>query len=76
MTPVTVFAGQTVAVFGLGGSGSSPRRRSSPAARSVDAWDDNEHAREKARGAGLTIEDLAAADWRVSPRSCSRPACR
>ena len=37
----------------------SPRKRWSRAAPRVAVWDDNEHAREKARAAGLRIENLA-----------------
>ncbi len=64
MTPVTVFAGQSVAVFGLGGSGFVTAQALVAGGARVNVWDDNEHAREKARAAGLRIENLASADWR------------
>ncbi|MGA2636133.1 UDP-N-acetylmuramoyl-L-alanine--D-glutamate ligase [Methylocella sp.] len=64
MTPVTVFAGQSVAVFGLGGSGFVTAQALVAGGAHVNVWDDNEHAREKARAAGLRIENLAGADWR------------
>jgi UDP-N-acetylmuramoylalanine--D-glutamate ligase len=64
MTPVTVFEGKPVAVFGLGGSGLVSAEALVAGGARVIVWDDNEHAREKARAAGLRIENLAAADWR------------
>ncbi len=64
MTPVTVFQGQSVAVFGLGGSGFVTAQALVAGGARVYVWDDNEHAREKARAAGLRIENLAGADWR------------
>jgi len=63
MIPVTVFAGQSVAVFGLGGSGFVTAQALVAGGARVNVWDDNEHAREKARAAGLRIENLAGADW-------------
>ena len=65
MTPVTVFQGQSVAVFGLGGSGFVTAQALVAGGARVNVWDDNEHAREKARAAGLRIENLAGADWRA-----------
>jgi len=65
MTPVTVFKGQSVAVFGLGGSGFVTAQALVAGGARVNVWDDNEHAREKARAAGLRIENLAGADWRA-----------
>jgi UDP-N-acetylmuramoylalanine--D-glutamate ligase len=64
MTPVTVFEGKPVAVFGLGGSGLVSAQALVAGGARVIVWDDNEHAREKARAAGLRIDNLAAADWR------------
>ena len=64
MTPVSVFSGRPVAVFGLGGSGLVTAQALALGGARVFVWDDNEHAREKARSAGLRIENLAAADWR------------
>lgn len=64
MTPVTCFEGQHTAVFGLGGSGFVTAQALVAGGARVTVWDDNEHAREKARAAGLRIENLAAANWR------------
>jgi UDP-N-acetylmuramoylalanine--D-glutamate ligase len=64
MTPVTCFEGKHAAVFGLGGSGFVTAQALVAGGARVSVWDDNEHAREKARAAGLRIENLAAADWR------------
>ena len=64
MTPVTCFEGKHAAVFGLGGSGFITAQALAAGGARVSVWDDNEHAREKARAAGLRIENLAAVDWR------------
>jgi UDP-N-acetylmuramoylalanine--D-glutamate ligase len=63
MTPVTCFDGKHAAVFGLGGSGFVAAQALVAGGANVTVWDDNEHAREKARAAGLRIENLALADW-------------
>jgi UDP-N-acetylmuramoylalanine--D-glutamate ligase len=64
MTPATAFSGKPVAVFGLGGSGLVSAQALVAGGARVIVWDDNEHAREKARAAGLRIENLASVDWR------------
>jgi len=64
MTPVTSVNGEHVAVFGLGASGFITAQALVAGGARVAVWDDNEHAREKARAAGLRIENLALADWR------------
>ncbi|MCL2453001.1 MAG: UDP-N-acetylmuramoyl-L-alanine--D-glutamate ligase [Alphaproteobacteria bacterium] len=64
MTPVTSFAGKHAAVFGLGGSGFVTAQALEAGGARVTVWDDNEHAREKARAAGLRIDNLAALNWR------------
>jgi UDP-N-acetylmuramoylalanine--D-glutamate ligase len=64
MTPVTCYEGKHVAVFGLGGSGLITAQALVAGGAHVIVWDDNSHAREKARAAGLRIETLATADWR------------
>jgi UDP-N-acetylmuramoylalanine--D-glutamate ligase len=64
MTPVTSFNGKRAAVFGLGNSGFVTAQALVAGGARVAVWDDNEHAREKARAAGLRIENLALADWR------------
>lgn len=63
MTPVTCFEGRHAAVFGLGGSGFVTAQALAAGGARVAVWDDNEHAREKARAAGLRIENLATAHW-------------
>jgi UDP-N-acetylmuramoylalanine--D-glutamate ligase len=63
MTPVTVFAGQHVALFGLGGSGLATARALKAGGADVAAWDDSQASRDKAAGEGIAIVDLAAADW-------------
>jgi UDP-N-acetylmuramoylalanine--D-glutamate ligase len=64
MTPVTSLNGEHAAVFGLGNSGFITAQALVAGGARVAVWDDNEHAREKARAAGLRIENLARADWR------------
>src|SRR5437762_14060674 len=64
MTPVTTFAGRTVAVFGLGRSGLATCRALLAGGAAVVAADDTARSRETAAAAGLQVEDLAAADWR------------
>ena len=77
MTPVTVFEGKRVAVFGLGGSGFVSAQALVAGGARVLVWDDNEHAREKARAAGLRIENLAAGELAaILLRSSFRPAFR
>jgi UDP-N-acetylmuramoylalanine--D-glutamate ligase len=63
MTPVTCFAGKQAAVFGLGGSGLVTAQALASGGARVFVWDDNAQAREKARAAGLRIENLALSDW-------------
>ena len=63
MTPVTCFESKHAAVFGLGGSGFITAQALAAGGARVSVWDDNEHARENARAAGLRIENLAAVDW-------------
>jgi UDP-N-acetylmuramoylalanine--D-glutamate ligase len=64
MTPVTSFKDKTVALFGLGGSGFVSAQALVAGGAQVYVWDDKESAREKARAAGLNVEDLHEADWR------------
>ncbi len=63
MTPVTVFAGKTLALFGLGGSGLATDRALVAGGIEVACWDDNQASRDKAAAEGLSIVDLASADW-------------
>ncbi len=63
MTPVTVFAGRKVALFGLGGSGLATARALIAGGAEVAAWDDKAESRDKAAAEGIAIVDLAEADW-------------
>lgn len=63
MIRATTFAGKTVAVFGLGGSGLAAIRALVDGGATVAAWDDSEAGRAAAEKAGVTLEDLSAADW-------------
>ena len=64
MTPVETLRGQSVALFGLGGSGLSTARALVAGGAEVAAWDDSPAARERAEAAGVALVDLAQADWR------------
>jgi UDP-N-acetylmuramoylalanine--D-glutamate ligase len=64
MTPVTTFAGRTVAVFGLGRSGLATCRALVAGGATVVAGDDTARSREAAAASGATVKDLAATDWR------------
>ena len=63
MIPVTGFKGKRVAVFGLGGSGIATARALQAGGAEVIGFDDNPKGLEKAREAGIAIEDLHEADW-------------
>jgi UDP-N-acetylmuramoylalanine--D-glutamate ligase len=63
MTPVTTFAGRTVAVFGLGRSGLAACRALLAGGATVVAADDTARSREAAAAAGFRVEDLRDADW-------------
>ena len=64
MTPVTAFAGRTVAVFGLGRSGLASCRALHAGGATVVAADDSPRGRDAAIAEGFAVEDLAVADWR------------
>ncbi|MDI3468549.1 MAG: UDP-N-acetylmuramoyl-L-alanine--D-glutamate ligase [Pseudolabrys sp.] len=63
MIPVTVFAGRTVAVFGLGGSGLASARALQAGGATVVCFDDSAARIEDAKAAGLPTNDLRATDW-------------
>jgi UDP-N-acetylmuramoylalanine--D-glutamate ligase len=63
MIAVRCFNGRKVALFGLGGSGLSTARALAAGGADVAAWDDNADARARAGAAGISLVDLAAADW-------------
>ena len=64
MTPVKTLRGQSIAVFGLGGSGISTVRALVEGGAEVAVWDDNLNARERAAHAVFKLVDLARADWK------------
>ena len=63
MIRVTTFAGQAVAVFGLGASGNATALALVAGGAEVGAWDDGAAARDAAAMAGVPIVDLDTADW-------------
>ncbi len=63
MTPVETLRGQSIALFGLGGSGMSTARALVEGGAEVAVWDDNPIARERAGAGGFILVDLARADW-------------
>jgi UDP-N-acetylmuramoylalanine--D-glutamate ligase len=64
MTPVESLRGQSVALFGLGGSGLSTAQALVAGGAEVSAWDDSQAARERAEAVGVALVDLTHADWR------------
>ena len=63
MIPVTVFAGKTVAVFGLGKSGMLSAQALLKGGAEVVVFDDNDRSVAEAKAAGLNAQDLRALDW-------------
>jgi UDP-N-acetylmuramoylalanine--D-glutamate ligase len=63
MIPVTTFAGRTVAVFGLGGSGLMSARALHAGGAEVVACDDDPKKMAEAAQAGISTADLRHADW-------------
>jgi len=63
MIPITLFQGQTVAVFGLGLSGLATAKALAAGGAEPALWDDGEKGRQAAREAGFTPADLSNADW-------------
>lgn len=63
MIPVTVFAGQKLAVFGLGKSGQLSAEALIKGGAEVVLWDDNEKSVAQAEAAGFTTQHLAEIDW-------------
>jgi UDP-N-acetylmuramoylalanine--D-glutamate ligase len=61
--PVTTFAGKTVAVFGLGGSGLASCRALKAGGAEVVACDDDPKRMAEAIAAGCSAVDLRHADW-------------
>ncbi|MBI3699253.1 MAG: UDP-N-acetylmuramoyl-L-alanine--D-glutamate ligase [Afipia sp.] len=63
MTPVTSFAGKTVAVFGLGGSGLASCHALKAGGANVIACDDSTQKMAEAAKAGFTTENLRDVPW-------------
>jgi len=63
MTPVTTFAGKTVAVFGLGGSGLASCRALAAGGAGVIASDDDAARMAEAARGGFATADLRQIDW-------------
>ena len=63
MIPVTSFAGKTVAVFGLGGSGLASCHALRAGGADVVAGDDGVERRAEAASAGFLTTDLRKEDW-------------
>jgi UDP-N-acetylmuramoylalanine--D-glutamate ligase len=63
MIPVTTFSDQTVALFGLGGSGLVTARALKAGGADVVCFDDNEARVEAATSEGLETLDLHDLDW-------------
>ena len=64
MTPVTVFRGKTVAVFGLGSSGLAACAALTAGGAKVIASDDQEKGVAAARAKGFVTGDLRKIDWK------------
>jgi UDP-N-acetylmuramoylalanine--D-glutamate ligase len=63
MIRVTAFKDKTVAVFGLGASGTATAEALIAGGAKVAAWDDGEPGRAAAAKAGVPLVDLQTADW-------------
>src|SRR6202790_348306 len=63
MIPVTTFAGKTVAVFGLGGSGLASCQALAAGGAPGGACDDDAERMAGAERAGLVTANLAQTDW-------------
>jgi len=63
MIPVTVFAGKTVAVFGLGKSGMLSAQALVAGGAEVVVWDDSDTSVAEAKAAGLNAQDVRDLDW-------------
>ena len=63
MIDLSIYAGKTVAVMGLGRSGLAAAEALLAGGAEVRAWDDNAAPRDAAAAAGVPIHDLAAETW-------------
>lgn len=64
MTPITIFAGHTVALFGLGSSGLATCRALAAGGAQVLAFDDDPAKVAKAGAEGFATADLRLIDWK------------
>jgi UDP-N-acetylmuramoylalanine--D-glutamate ligase len=64
MIPIPVFAGETVAIFGLGRSGRPATRALTAGGALVRVWDDDAERRAVAAAEGFALADLGAVDLR------------
>ena len=65
MIPVNGYAGQNVAVLGLGRTGQSVARALKQGGASIHVWDDSEETRERIKRQDLTLTNLNSVDWRT-----------
>ncbi|MEI9803301.1 MAG: UDP-N-acetylmuramoyl-L-alanine--D-glutamate ligase [Pseudolabrys sp.] len=65
MIPITVFAGQKVAVFGLGKSGLLSAAALIKGGADVVVYDDDDKMQAEAKAAGLTVQNLRDLDWKT-----------
>lgn len=63
MIAVSTLSGRKVALFGLGGSGLATAEALKAGGVQVNAWDDSAASLDKARAAGIPVEDLRQVDW-------------
>lgn len=63
MIPAASFAGKSVSLFGLGGSGIATAHALIAGGAEILAWDDNPDSVAKAAAAGIATGDLRGADW-------------
>jgi UDP-N-acetylmuramoylalanine--D-glutamate ligase len=64
MTPVSVFSGKTVAVFGLGSSGIATCAALKAGGSNVIAFDDQAGGRDSAKAKGFDVRDLHEVEWK------------
>src|SRR5688572_26490903 len=64
MTPITIFRGRTVAVFGLGSSGLATCAALKEGGASFVAFDDKPNKVAEAEDKGVTTGNLREADWK------------
>lgn len=64
MIKASQFAGQTLAVFGLGRTGITAALSLQAGGATVLAWDDRDEGRQAAEEKGVTLGDLQKADWK------------